>query len=535
MICLLPFYSAFKFFPIDTMTYSGFRFWSLIVYLFFVAHLAHAQHAHLRQEGGSLKLTNIHGAKPRNVVFILTDDHRYDALGFLQAQTFIETPNLDRMAKGGAYLPNAFVTTSLCSPSRASILTGLYAHKHRVVDNNNPVPEELVFYPQYLQAAGYQTALVGKWHMGGEFDDPQRGFDYWVSFKGQGTYLPGKNGLNVNGRHVPQKGYITDELTDYALTFLRNRDKKKPFMLYVSHKGVHADFIAAERNRGKFKDHKFEPPVSMSQDAHKDAPMWLQNQRNSWHGVDFPYHSDLDIGEYYKRYAETLFGVDESVGRILDYLEKEGLLEATLVIYMGDNGFQFGEHGLIDKRTAYEASMRVPMLAHCPELIPAGTRVEQVVANIDVAPTILEAAGLKAPEYMDGMSFLPLLRQEKKAWRTALLYEYYWERNYPQTPTIHALRGDRYKYIHYHGIWDIDELYDLQADPDELVNLIYSERHEKVVQDMKEDLFNQLEASHGMYIPLYRDRGRQSNLRNAAGSPAAEFPPQLIRQADKDK
>lgn len=486
-----------------------------------------SQYALVKQPVGSLKLQKLSKLSPRNIIFILTDDHRYDALGFLKAQTFIKTPNLDRLANGGAYLPNAFVTTSLCSPSRASILTGLYAHKHKVVDNQNPVSKDLVFFPQYLKEIGYQTAMVGKWHMGGDHDEPQRGFDYWVSFKGQGSYLPEKNGLNVNGRHVAQKGYITDELTDYALDFLKNRKKDKPFMLYLSHKGVHADFIPADRDKGMFKDYSFKPPLTMEIGSHQGAPMWLQNQRNSWHGVEFPYHSSLDIGEYYKRYAETLYSVDESVGRIMDYLKEQGLLESTLIIYMGDNGFQFGEHGIIDKRTAYEASMRVPMLAYCPELIKPGTVVQQIVANIDVAPTILEAAGLKAPDYMDGKSFLSFLEGKPQSWRNGLLYEYYWERNYPQTPTMHALRGDRYKYIHYTGIWDTDELYDILNDPLEIKNLIRDKEHQEIVTQMNKELFEQLKSSGGMYIPLNPDNGEQSNLRNKSGSPAASFPSYL--------
>jgi N-acetylglucosamine-6-sulfatase len=487
------------------------------------------QDALVSQPAHSLKLLRTSDGRPRNIIFILTDDHRYDALGFLKSQPFIKTPNLDRLAREGAYLKNAFVTTSLCSPSRASILTGLYAHKHKVVDNNNPVPKDLVFFPQYMQQIGYQTALVGKWHMGGDFDDPQRGFDYWVSFKGQGSYLPEKNGLNVNGKHVPQKGYITDELTDYALDFLKSRDRNKPFMLYLSHKAVHADFIPADRNKGMFKGYPFHPPLTMQAGTQEGAPMWVQNQRNSWHGVEFPYHSSLDIGEYYRRYAETLYGVDESVGRIMAYLKEQGLLESTLIIYMGDNGFQFGEHGLIDKRTAYEASMRVPMLAWCPELIKPGTVVKEVVANIDIAPTLLDAAGLRAPDYMDGKSFLPLLEGKKEPWRDGLLYEYYWERNYPQTPTMHAIRGDRYKYIHYNGIWDTDELYDLQNDPLETRNLIRDKACQDIVKKMNHELFQQLEESKGMYIPLNPDRGEQSNLRNRYGSPAAAFPDYLLR------
>jgi len=494
---------------------------------------ASVQYAAVRQEKGTLKLNRTGNGKPRNIIIILTDDHRYDALGFLKAQEFISTPNLDRMASEGAYLQNAFVTTSLCSPSRASILTGLYAHKHKVVDNNNPVSEDIVFYPQYLQHAGYQTAMVGKWHMGGEHDDPQRGFDYWVSFKGQGTYLPNANGLNVNGRHVPQKGYITDELTEYAIDFLKARKKDRPFMLYLSHKGVHDNFTPAERDKGMAAGYKFVPPLSMEASRHKDAPMWVKNQRNSWHGVDFPYHSSLDIGEYYKRYAETLHGVDAAVGSLMAFLEENGLLESTLIIYMGDNGFQFGEHGLIDKRVAYEASMRVPMLAYCPELIKAGTVVKDVVANIDIAPTLLEAAGLKAPAYMDGRSFFGQLQgKQPENWRTGLLYEYYWERNFPQTPTMHALRGDRYKYIHYNGIWDTDELYDLQEDPMELNNLIRSKAHQEIVKQLNKQLFDTLTATGGLYIPLFRDVGAPSNLRYEYGSGAVDFPAYLKRNGE---
>lgn len=489
-----------------------------------------AQEALVQQKNGSLKLEKVNGVKPRNIIFILADDHRYDAMSFLKgkAQAFISTPNMDKMAAQGAYMQNAFVTTSLCSPSRASILTGLYAHKHKVVDNNNPVSDNLIFYPQYLQNIGYQTAMIGKWHMGGEYDNPQRGFDYWVSFKGQGTYLPNPNGLNVNGKKVPQKGYITEELTAYAVDFLKTRKKDKPFMLYLSHKGVHDNFTPAEKDKGKSKDFAFVPPPNMEANLHKNAPMWLRNQRNSWHGIEFPYHSNLDIGEYYKRYAETLRGVDESIGAVMAYLKEEGLLESTLIIYMGDNGFQFGEHGLIDKRVAYEASMRVPMLAFCPEIIKPGTVITDVVANIDIAPTLLEAAGLKSPSYMDGMSFYNQLKSHKaENWRTGLLYEYYWERNFPQTPTMHALRGDRYKYIHYNGIWDTDELYDLQEDPYELDNLIDDVKKQDVVKQMNAQLFDILKETGGMYIPLFKDNGTPLNQRYEFGSGSAEFPSNL--------
>lgn len=503
-------------------------------------------------ESPSLELAKIPNAKPRNIVFILIDDQRYDAMGFLHAQPFLETPNMDRLARTGVHVQNAFVTTSLCSPSRASILTGLYAHRHRVVDNNNPIPPGTTFFPQYLQRAGYQTAFIGKWHMGGDHDDPQSGFDHWVSFKGQGTYLPNPNGLNVDGKHVPQKGYITDELTDYALDWLEKRASDKPFLLYLAHKAVHVDivpdtqgrtrvigagtegkrgFIAADRHKGRYKDKTFVAPKTMAHTAenYEGKPMWVRNQRNSWHGVDFPYYSRLDLGEYFKQYAEALLAVDDSVGRLLDFLRRKNLLDSTLILYTSDNGFAFGEHGLIDKRTAYEESMRVPMLMHCPELFKGGTKLTQVVANIDIAPTILEAAGLQAPNYMDGKSFIGLAQGKNVPWRDVLLYEYYWERNFPQTPTMHALRGNRYKYIHYHGLWDTDELYDIQADPLETKNLIRSPQHEKIVRDLNGRLFQTLQDTQGLFIPLYPDRGSQMNLRSRGGAKPANFPPHFIQ------
>jgi N-acetylglucosamine-6-sulfatase len=257
-------------------------------------------------------------------------------------------------------------------------------------------------------------------------------------------------------------------------------------------------------------------------------PMWVQNQRNSWHGVDFPYHSDLNIGEYYQRYAETLMGVDESIGRVLQALRDRGELDSTLIIFMGDNGFQFGEHGLIDKRTAYEESMRVPMLARCPELFKGGTVVNEVVAGLDIMPTVLETAGVNIPDGLDGRSMLPLLTGKGDPnWRKELLYEYYWERNFPQTPTMHSLRTDRYKYIHYYGIWDIDELYDLQEDPLETNNLIFNPERKKTIADLNKRLFDVMEANGAMKIPLFRDSGGQSNKRNANKEGAADFPPEL--------
>ena len=483
---------------------------------------------------------SLRAAQPRNIVFILTDDHRFDAVGFM-GHPFLETPNLDALARQGAHLRNAFVTTSLCSPSRASILTGLYTHRHGVVDNSSSLRPDIGLFPQLLQGAGYVTGFFGKWHMGGDSSCSQRGFNKWVSFRGQGEYWPDRRGtaakagppnqINVDGTWVPQKGYITDELTDYAVDWIRRIPREKPFFLYLSHKAAHGICVPADRHAGRYKDKRL--PIPASRLKHEHAPMWVQNQRNSWHGIDFPYHNaDPAAWEAeYQHYCETLLAVDESVGRLLDELRARGQLDETLVVYMGDNGFSFGDHGLIDKRTAYEWSMRVPLIARCPAAIPAGKTITPMVANIDLAPTLFEAAGVVPPAELDGRSFWPLLRGETVAWRTDLLYEYYWTRGFPQTPTLHALRTDRYKYVRVDGLWDLDEFYDLQEDPGETRNLIFSPEHAAMARKMNTRLFDILEASGGMAIPLQRDGGAQKNIRIESGSRAADFPPELNQKA----
>jgi N-acetylglucosamine-6-sulfatase len=485
---------------------------------------------------GEVVVERLPGVKPRNVVFVLTDDHRYDAMGFM-GHPLAVTPRMDAMARQGVHLKNALVTTSLCSPSRASILTGLYTFRHRVIDNNRPIPAGTVYFPQYLQKAGYATGFFGKWHMGGAGDEPQPGFDRWVSFRGQGHYLPPNRDytLNVDGARVKQKGYITDEITDYAIDWLRRqKPSEKPFFLYLAHKAVHANFTPAERHAGALADRPYARPASEADtpENYFGKPRWLRDQRNSWHGVDFPYHSSLDIERYYKQYCETLRGVDDSLGRILDELKALGIHDETLVVYMGDNGFMFGEHGLIDKRVAYETSIRVPMLMQCPDLFRGGTVVEQVVANIDIAPTVMEAMGLAKPPHMDGQSFLPLARglPTSERWREHFLYVYYWEKNFPQSPTVFALRGDRYKYITYYGLWDLDELYDLQEDPGETRNLLQDPQHRPMAQAMEKRLYEMMEALGGMEIPVNAPLGGSQNkrLRSRGGDQAANFPEALV-------
>lgn len=455
----------------------------------------------------------------KNVIFILSDDHRYDFIGFMGKVKLLETPNMDKLALQGGHLENAFVTTSLCSPSRASILTGQFSHHHGVVDNQSPVPDSAVFFPQYLQRAGYRTGFIGKWHMGESSNKKRRGFDYWASFSGQGNYY--NPVFNVNGKEeaFTDSSYVTDLITGYATDFLDEaKSDDNPFFLYVSHKGVHADFQPAQRHKNKYEKISPAYPPNMFAPGknpygtdtlnynYKDVPDWVKAQRYSWHGVDYMYHGEIDFDRFYKSYLETLLAVDESIGEIISYLEKNDLMKNTLVIYMGDNGFSFGEHGLIDKRQAYEESIRVPMMVYGSGVTP-GSKISQLIQNIDVAPTILDYAGLKKPKNMDGMSFKPILAGEWVPWRDRIYYEYFWERPFPQTPTVHAVRTNQYKYMRYHGVWDINELYDLEKDPLEMNNLIRDPAHQEIAKALNEDLWKWLDETNGMMIPFRRDYG----------------------------
>ena len=413
--------------------------------------------------------------KRRNLVFILSDDHRFDAMGFT-GHPWLKTPHLDRIARQGVHFQNAFVTTALCSPSRACTLTGMYGHAHGVLDNVSPLPANLTTFPQILQQQGYKTALIGKWHMGGDSDEPRPGFDHWASFRGQGEY--NNPTININGTRKKFTGYVTDILTDESIRFI-DANKDRPFMLYLGHKAVHADFFPAERHKNLYSTEPIPYPETYANtdENYRGKPDWVRKQRNSWHGVDGMYNQRVNFEQFYRDYCRTLMALDESVGRIFDHLAAIGQLDDTLFVYMGDNGFQFGEHGLIDKRTMYEASMRVPLIAHCPALFgKEPKKVPQMVLGMDICPTMLEAAGAPIPTHVHGRSWLGLPQGRTAGWRTEFLYEYFWERDFPQTPTVLGLRTDQYSYMHYHGVWDVDELYDIQADPQQKHNLLADAR-----------------------------------------------------------
>jgi N-acetylglucosamine-6-sulfatase len=497
--------------------------WKTVLLILFYA-ISNSSNAQNKKENSPQK-------NPPNIIIILTDDHRYDFMGFVGAVPWLRTPALDKIRNDGAWIKNASVSTALCSPSRATLLSGQYAHTHKVVDNFSPLPKGLNFFPSYFQSAGYQTAFFGKWHMGNTDDMPQKGFHFWESFQGQGVYY--NPTLNINGvrKAFLDSTYITDLLTKHALEWLSKVHKQgKPFLLYLSHKGVHDEFMPAKRHRGIYAGNKIyypstinltaqsnskifgdtfllQPSSSMAQKLQgfnvADIPQWVKKQRNSWHGVDYMYDGRVSFDEFYIRYAETLQSIDESTGQLLDFLKENGLENNTVVLYLGDNGFMMGELGLIDKRNMYEASMRIPLLMKYPGVIQPGSTLNALIQNVDIAPTLLNIASIPIPSKMQGTNFLPLLKGdtiEKKVRRA--YYEYYWEFSYPQTPTTLGIREQQYKFIFYPGIWDISELYDLERDPEEKNNLYRNPLFQPVIQRMRNELWNWLEQTGGMQIPF---------------------------------
>ncbi len=440
--------------------------------------------------------------KRPNIIFIFIDDMRYDSMSCIN-HPFLKTPNIDRLALGGVFFNHAYVTTSLCSPSRASILSGQYAHRHGVLDNSTLLSEDTPTFPVELQKGGYETAFIGKWHMGGSTDKPRKGFDHWISFRGQGVY--NNPTFNINGKAVKRQGYMTDLLTDYAVDYL-TQEREKPFFMYLSHKAVHADFYPAERHKDAFSDVQIQYPDSMAntKENYEGKPLWVKRQRHSWHGVDYMYHDRTYFDRFLLDYHRTMLAVDDSVGRVLDTLEEQGILDNTLVMFMGDNGFLHGEHGLIDKRCMYEESIRVPLIAHCPGLFDGNRRTDRIGLNIDISPTILDAAGLAAPETVQGESFMPILRGEDVEWREAMLYEYFWERAFPQTPTVFGVRTEQHKYMNYHGIFDLNELYDMEHDPKEMRNLIDDPASFEIQMDMQKRLRDLMNKYGATDVPSFK-------------------------------
>ncbi len=398
------------------------------------------------------------GERP-NIVFVLSDNQNYKFMG-CAGHPFLETPNMDRLARGGVQFVNAFVTTSLCSPSRASFLTGKYAHTHGVRNNFTPWDGSHRTFLEMLEDAGYETAFIGKWHMPGKLPE-LKDVDPFITFTlqgGQGRYV--NCPLIVNGEETPsRKPYITEELTDHAIEFIE-KERDAPFCLYLAHKAVH---------------HRWTPPAHLTNLYEGEKPPfpegfdpWIPVTRGHlFEGTNQGFASQL-----YRDYCRTIVALDEQLGRLLDRLDALGVTENTLVVFAGDNGFFWGEHELFGTgRWPYDDSIRVPFIVRFPGVIPdSGRRAEQMVLNIDVAPTFLEAAGVPIPGDMEGASFLPILRSASAPGRDAFLYEYFKDFPYRVPPTK-GVRTGKYMYIEYEGRLK-SELYDMERDPLQKRNLM---------------------------------------------------------------
>jgi N-acetylglucosamine-6-sulfatase len=440
-------------------------------------------------------------AGPPNIVVILVDDLRWDDLG-IAGHPFVETPAIDRMAREGVRFLNAFATTPLCSPSRASILTGQYAHTHGIVDNTarDAASHRLKTLALPLQQAGYRTAFFGKWHMGND-DSPRPGFTHWVAMRGQGEALDPQ--FNVNGTRVRENGYVTDLLTDHVLRFVRQTGNE-PFLVFLAHKALHPNivqhddgstsavpgqgegFIPAPRHQGRYADAPLPRRPSVG-----PAPVRKPALLRSLPGVPPLGPATATPDRDIRGRLEMLLAVDESLDRIVATLKEAGTLDRTVIVVMSDHGYFYGEHDLNEeRRLAYEESARIPLIVRYPPLAPAGATPGELVQAIDLAPTVLELAGVSDPTPRQGKSLVPLLRGEQPPWRKSVLIEYYSDTVFPRIRNMgyQAVRTERYKYIHYLELPGMDELYDLESDPHELDNLIGSARERDLLPALQAEL-----------------------------------------------
>jgi arylsulfatase A-like enzyme len=443
------------------------------------------------------------GAEKPNVLFILTDDQRADAIG-LGGSKHLKTPNMDRLGKEGVHFANMFCTTSLCSPSRASILSGMYAHKHGVINNFTEYPEGMKSFPLVLQEQGYDTAYMGKWHMGEENDEPRPGFNWFVTHKGQGKYFDTEFNFNGKERKVVP-GYYTHVVTDMAEEWLGRERGEKPWCLIIGHKAPHSFYFPEPKYEKAFDDVRVSYPETAF--MLEDKPTWMKDRLYTWHGIygplfewrkKFPDDSPeavVDFQAMTRAYWGTLLSVDDSVGRLYELLKKRGELDNTVIVFMGDNGILNGENGMVDKRTAHEPSIRIPLVVRYPGLIKpeAAKVVREQVLTLDVAPSVLELCGAPALEGVDGKSWVKLVREGDASWRKSWMYHYNYEKQFPYTPNVRAVRTETWKYMRYpHGDGGPDrhmaELYNIEFDREERYNLIADPRYAPVVEEMKKEL-----------------------------------------------
>ena len=467
-----------------------------------------------------------------NILFIMTDDHSYQTISAYDDK-LINTPNLDRIAKEGLLFHNSFVGNSICAPSRATMLTGKHTHKNGQINNTVTFDGSQLTFPKLLREAGYQTALVGKWHLK---SDPT-GFDYWNILPGQGQYY--NPDFIEMGEKKRFEGYCTTLTTDFGINWLEGRDKTRPFALLLHHKAPHRTWQPDTLHLDEFKDKVYPVPsnffdtfegrqaaaeqklsirtgdMDLNYDLKLEDPAIKgrfgkvrhtarmdEEQSARWHAHYKPITKDflerqlegddLDLWKYqrYMRdYLACIRSVDENVGRVLDYLEENGLAENTLVVYTSDQGFYMGEHGWFDKRFMYEQSFRTPLMMRLPKGYQRNGEAYDLVQNIDYAPTFLDIAGVDIPEEIQGLSMKPLLvNADTKEWRDAVYYHYYEFPNEHMVKRHYGVRTDRYKLIHFYNDIDVWELYDLEKDPDEMNNVFGKTEYAEVQKQLEKRL-----------------------------------------------
>lgn len=477
-------------------------------------------------------------SKPLNIVYIMTDDHTRQMMSCYDNR-HIQTPNLDRIAENGVIFRNAYVANSISAPSRACLLTGKHSHKNGKIDNLSAFDGNQQTVQQLLKQAGYQTAMIGKWHL----DSEPTNFDHWEILPGQGSYY-NPDFITPEGR-VNRKGYVTDIITDLSIEWLENRDKEKPFVLFHHHKVAHRNWMSDIKHLPLYEDKTFELPANFYDDyAGREAAAKQEMSIASAHDMDLVndlkiLHPDIqtrlgkgyELGEYarldsaqkvawdahyrpiidefmaadltgkelaewkfqrYMRdYAKTIQSLDENVGRLLDYLEQNGLLGNTLIIYTSDQGFYMGEHGWFDKRFMYEESFSTPLVMMFPKSLSAKHgNIDALVQNIDFAPTMLDVAGVEIPEDIQGVSLVPLLKSQNTPadWRTSLYYHFY---EYPGEHAVrrhYGVRTERYKLIRFYNDIEAWELFDLETDSMEMNNLYGKPGYEKITEEMHAEL-----------------------------------------------
>jgi arylsulfatase A-like enzyme len=453
-----------------------------------------------------------------NLIVILVDDLRFDETG-ASGHPYMKTPHIDRLAAEGASFANAFHTTPLCSPNRASILTGQYASRHGIIDNvgRDAMSHRLANYHLALKSLGYETAHIGKWHMGNDAS-PRPGYDHWVSFRGQGTIVDPVFFEDGSEKKVP--GYVTDLLNERAAAFV-GRKRRHPFALFLAHKAVHPDvqqkqdgtidvstmqgYVLPERHKDLYKgcEYPARPNVLPLEEVLKQKPAWRELFELRKDPASAAFLAGLHTGtqEEIRQRAAMMASVDEGVGMIFSSLERNGTLDKTFILFLGDNGFFFGEHGLgAERRFPYEEGIRTAFFARYPKLLSPGTRIERMVLALDIAPTLVHLGGGKPGSQIQGRSLVPLMKGAARKWRESFLVEYFNESAWPWIVgmSYKAVRTERAKLIHWVHREGVDELYDLEKDPYEIENRIGDPAYTKLKTSLQKELRKLVAESVGL-------------------------------------